>query len=196
MFSGIISHLGKLRSYKKNIFTFEVPSPFAKSLKEGDSVAVNGVCLTIIENGPNFFQIEVMPETLKKTSLVFFKIGDFVNLELPLGTTERFAGHMVQGHIDGMATIKNIKKQGNSRIFTFKIPASLSRLIVEKGSIAVNGISLTVIKTSDDSFTVGIIPYTWNHTMLKMAKVGDKVNVEVDIFAKYLRKFVKGYLKR
>jgi len=106
---------------------------------------------------------------------------------------DRFAGHIVQGHIDGVATVKSIKQKGNSRLFTFEVPKQLGRYIVEKGSIAVNGISLTVIDASNKTFTVGIIPYTWRHTMLSSAKVGDRVNIEVDILAKYLEKLEKAY---
>ena len=193
MFTGIISHLGRVKSYRNSSFTFEVSASLARSLKHGTSIAVNGVCLTVTEKKVKSFQIEVMPETVERTALSDLKIGDFVNLELSMKAADRFAGHIVLGHVDGMATVKSIEKEGNSHIFTFKIPKSLSRYIVEKGSIAVNGISLTVIDTNNKTFTVGIIPYTWRHTMLSSAKVGDRVNIEVDILAKYLEKLEKAY---
>ena len=194
MFTGIISYLGKVKSLQNSQLSVKADRSLIKNLKKGDSVAVDGICLTVIAK-PNFdtFQVEVMPETLVRTALSDLKIGALVNLELSMGIADRFAGHIVQGHIDGVATIKSIQKKGNSRIFTFKIPEKLSRYIVEKGSIAVNGISLTVIETKEDLFTVGIIPYTWQHTMLYVAKVGDQVNIEVDILAKYLEKLEKAY---
>ena len=164
-----------------------------KQVKNGDSVAVNGVCLTVIDKRADLFQVEVMPETLKRTALGGLKSGDIVNLELAMKAADRFAGHIVQGHIDGVATVKSIKQKGNSRLFTFEVPKQLGRYIVEKGSVAVNGISLTVIDTNNKTFTVGIIPYTWRHTMLSSAKVGDRVNIEVDILAKYLEKLEKAY---
>lgn len=168
-----------------------------KNLKKGDSVAVDGVCLTVIAK-PNFntFRVEVMPETLKRTVLGTLGIGDLVNLELAISATDRFAGHIVQGHIDGVAAVDNIKKEGNSHILAFKVSDKLSRYIIEKGSVAINGISLTVIEVKDTRFTVGIIPYTWTHTMLSSAKVGDRVNIEVDILGKYLEKLIKSCLKR
>ena len=194
MFTGIISHLGKVTGFQKNVFTFDAPQSFSKLVKKGDSIAVNGVCLTAISDpGRGQFKVEVMPETLKRTALGDLKKGHIVNLELAMKATDRFAGHLVLGHVDGVATIKSIEKKGNSRLFIFKAPKRLGRYIVEKGSIAVNGISLTIIDAKDQSFVVGIIPYTWHHTMLSKATVGDRVNIEVDILAKYLEKLVKSY---
>ena len=193
MFTGIISHLGKVKSFQNNQLSVRVDRSLIKQVKNGDSVAVNGVCLTVIDKRADLFQVEVMPETLKRTALGGLKSGDIVNLELAMKAADRFAGHIVQGHIDGVATVKSIKQKGNSRLFTFEVPKQLGRYIVEKGSIAVNGISLTVIDASNKTFTVGIIPYTWRHTMLSSAKVGDRVNIEVDILAKYLEKLEKAY---
>lgn len=130
-----------------------------------------------------------MPETAKRTMLGRLKIGDLVNLELPVSLTQLLSGHLVHGHVDGVGTIKKIQKEGNSRLLTITISRDLNKYIVEKGSIAVNGISLTVINVGLD-FTVGIIPYTWQHTMLKQTKLGDSVNIEVDILAKYLEKIL------
>ena len=193
MFTGIISHLGKVKSFQNSQLSVRVDRSLIKQVKNGDSVAVNGVCLTVIDKRADLFQVEVMPETLKRTALGGLKSGDIVNLELAMKAADRFAGHIVQGHIDGVATVKSIKQKGNSHIFTFEVPKQLGRYIVEKGSIAVNGISLTVIDASNKTFTVGIIPYTWRHTMLSSAKVGDRVNIEVDILAKYLEKLEKAY---
>lgn len=198
MFTGIISHIGKFEGYKNKCFVFQVKKSLAKKLKKEESIAIDGVCLTIEKKlGVRpLIQVSVMPETLKKSTLGELKSGDLVNLELPLLANGRIAGHIVQGHIDGVATVINVKKIKNSHIFSFKIPKKLSHYIVEKGSIAVNGISLTVIKAKDNIFSVGIIPYTWEHTILSQAKVGDRVNIEVDILAKYVGKLARGYLKR
>lgn len=196
MFTGIISHLGKVKGYKNNTFKIEAKKSFCRQIKKGSSVAVNGICLTVkAKTGNNLFEVEVIPETLRRTNFSDLKSGDFVNLELPLIASDRFAGHIVQGHVDGMAVVNNIKREGNSHIFTFKVPKLLAGYIVEKGSIAINGVSLTVIGVGNTYFTVGIIPYTWQHTMFGKVKIGDRVNIEVDILAKYLEKLVKGYLE-
>ena len=196
MFTGIISHLGKVESIEGAKFAFSVPASLIKSLKMGSSVAVNGVCLTLT-NSPvgKKFNVNLMPETLKRTSFSNLKKGDFVNLELTMKADSRFEGHIVQGHVDGVAKLGSVKKQGNSRLMTFVVPEPLTRYIAEKGSIAVNGISLTVIRAKNNQFTVGIIPHTWENTMLKQLKTGDKVNVEVDIIAKYLERLVKNVKK-
>jgi len=196
MFTGIISHLGKVESVEGAKFAFSAPTSFVKSLRKGSSVAINGVCLTLKNSpGGRKFDVDLMPESIKRTSFSDLKKGDFVNLEVAMGANERFEGHIVQGHIDGTAKLVSVKKQGNSRLMTFVVPGPLTKYIAEKGSIAVNGISLTVIGTKGNQFTVGIIPYTWENTMLKQLKTGDKVNIEVDILAKYLEKLVKNVKK-
>ena len=196
MFTGIISHLGKVESINAAKFTFSAPASFIKSLRKGSSVAVNGACLTL-KNSPSGrkFSVDLMPESIKRTSFSDLKKGDFVNLELAMGANERFEGHIVQGHVDGVAKLVSVKKQGNSRLMTFVVPEPLTRYIAEKGSIAVNGISLTVIRAKNNQFTVGIIPHTWENTMIKQLKVSDKVNIEVDILAKYLEKLTKNVKK-
>jgi len=188
MFTGIISHLGKVKKIENKTLTFSAGRSFCKKIKKGVSVAVNGVCLTTVTKSQNSFSVEVMPETLRRTTLGNLKKGDLVNLELSLLATGRFEGHIVQGHVDGQATVVNIIKEGNSYLFKFRVGKSLTRYFVEKGSVAVNGISLTVIEAKNNFFTVGIIPYTWENTTFKNLKVGDKVNIEVDILAKYLEK--------
>ncbi|RLE05292.1 MAG: riboflavin synthase [Candidatus Aminicenantes bacterium] len=192
MFTGIISHLGKLKKVKQSRYTFFAPKSLLKKLKKGGSIAVNGVCLTVVSLGKTTFSVDVMPETIKKTSLGDLKPGDYVNLERPVSARGLFEGHIVLGHIDQTGTIVSIRKQGNSWIFRFKAPPSVLKYLVNKGSVAINGISLTVIKTEKDSFTVGIIPHTWKKTMLHFAKPGDRVNIEVDILAKHIKKFLKG----
>ncbi len=192
MFTGIISHLGRLKEVKQSRYTFLAPKSLLKKLKKGGSIAVNGVCLTVVSLGKTTFSVDVMPETIKKTSLGDLRPGDYVNLERPVSASGLFEGHIVLGHIDQTGTIASIKKEGNSRIFRFKAPPSVLKYLVNKDSVAINGISLTVIKTEKNSFTVGIIPHTWKKTMLRFAKPGDRVNIEVDVLAKHIKKFLKG----
>ncbi|MDO8577171.1 MAG: riboflavin synthase [Candidatus Daviesbacteria bacterium] len=191
MFTGIISHLGKLNKKEGSVFIFDAGRNFCKKIKKGMSIAINGVCLTAL-NKPigNYFSVEVMPETLNKTMLGQLKKGNPVNLELPVTPQTYLSGHIVEGHIDGVSKLLDIKLKGNSRILKFSA-SPFTKYIVPKGSIAINGISLTVIEARKDYFTVGIIPFTWDNTMLKLIKTGDLVNIEVDILAKYLEKLIK-----
>ncbi|OGD85619.1 riboflavin synthase subunit alpha, partial [Candidatus Curtissbacteria bacterium RBG_13_35_7] len=175
MFTGIVSYLGKVQSIKSNTLVFEVDKILAKKLKKGDSISINGACLTIENKSVNSFGVHIIGETRKRTNLGLLKSSDLVNLELPMAVNGKFAGHIVQGHIDGVGLVKSIKKERNSCIFSFKVTKFISKYIVEKGSIAVNGVSLTVISVKADSFTVGIIPYTWENTNFKILKTGDKV---------------------
>ncbi len=191
MFTGIVTHLGKIKNKQDTSLAIEAPLSLIRELKKGTSIAVNGACLTVLAKPVDTsFTVEVMPETLSRTMLGKLNDGDQVNLELSVTPVTLLSGHIVQGHIDGVGIVKKIKEAGNSKILTINIPKSLSKYIVEKGSIAVNGISLTVIEARDIYFTVGIIPYTWTHTMIKDLKIRDQVNIETDILAKYLEKLV------
>jgi riboflavin synthase len=191
MFTGIITHIGTIEEIQNNKYKIAADGNLVSKLKQGSSVAVNGTCLTLI-NDPqeNTFLVEVMPETQKKTMLSKIKTGDKVNLETPMSPESLFEGHIVQGHIDGVGEIITITPEGNSHILEIKITPKLSKYLVDKGSVALNGISLTIIKATQNSFTVGIIPYTMEHTMLQYAKVGDMVNVETDVLAKYVEKLL------
>lgn len=192
MFTGIISNLGKLKNRNKTKLTFSTDLTFCKKISKGISIAVNGACLTVFgQPAPSSFSVEVIPETKNKTTLSQLKLNDLVNLELPVTPSSFLAGHLVQGHVDAVTTLLNITKQGNSHLLKFSIPSDLAKYIAEKGSVAVNGISLTVIKVGKNYFTVGIIPYTWNNTMLKTVKINDMVNIEVDILAKYIEKLLR-----
>ncbi len=192
MFTGIIAHIGKLRERKNMIFTFEAKPSLTAKLHSGMSIAVNGACLTVQDKiGKNLFSVEAMPETVKKTTLNSLKINELVNLELPMTIDSFFSGHIVQGHVDGTGFIKKITREKNSRILNIAVPKKLSKYIVEKGSVCVNGISLTVINADSSQFSVGIIPYTWKQTMLSQIKLGDSVNIEADIIAKYIGKLLK-----
>lgn len=192
MFTGIISHLGELKKVGNSVFTFSAPKRFCSQITKGTSVAVNGACLTIFKKDKsNSFSIEIMPETAKKTTLIGLKTGDLVNLELPLTLKSFISGHLIQGHVDAKGLIRKIKQEENSKLFTIQYPTSLYKYIVEKGAISINGISLTVISVQKYYFTIGIIPYTWEHTMLHTVKIGDEVNLEVDIVAKYIEKLLQ-----
>ncbi len=190
MFTGIITHSGKIKEKTTNRLIIEVNDDFQKKLTSGMSVAVNGICLTVVSYDERSFTIDFMPETAKRTNIQYLQKGKLVNLELPATSETFLAGHIVQGHIDAIGKITEIDKQENSYIFTFEIPENISKYIVEKGSIAVNGISLTVIEITDEYFTVGIIPHTWKNTTLHTATIGDFVNLEVDVLAKYLEKLI------
>lgn len=190
MFTGIINNLGKLEKRDGFIFVFSASSQLCKKLTKGASIAVNGICLTVLRKTRNGFSVEVMPETLSRTMLINLKKDDIVNLELPVTPKTFLSGHIIQGHIDGVARVVRAVKDKNGKIIEFSVPINLSRYIVEKGSIAINGISLTVIDTKKDFFTVGIVPFTWNNTMLHTLNLGDLVNIEVDILAKYIEKLI------
>lgn len=191
MFTGIITHLGKVVKKEKAVFTFSADDSLTKQLEAGTSIAVNGVCLTVLEKPQTYeFSVEIMPETQQKTNMSTLKENDLVNLELPATTNSFLSGHIVQGHIDTTAKIIEIKEDGNSHLMTFSINPEFTKYIIEKGSITVNGIALTVITKTNDQFAVGIIPHTWQHTMLHTTKINDQVNIEVDVLAKYIENFV------
>lgn len=191
MFTGIITQLGSCMERSTEGLVLECPKDFADQLSLGSSVSVNGVCLTVASLERKYFGVALMPETWEKTSLGSLTYGVVVNLELALGVNGRFDGHIVQGHVDSVGTIQAIRQSGNSHIFSIAAPLDLTRYMTEKGSLAMNGIALTLMSVSHDSFTLGIIPYTFEHTMLRHATVGDQVNIEVDIIAKYVMKFLK-----
>ncbi len=190
MFTGIITHLGTITDITNATFTFAADASLCKKIEQGTSVAVNGICLTVEKHNQTTFSITIMPQTQKKTMLQTLHVSDTVNLELPVTPQTLLSGHIVQGHVDGVGKIVDMRDEGNSKILTIHIPKNLNKYIVEKGSITLNGISLTVMSVNQTSFTVGIIPYTWKHTMLHMIKIDDLVNIETDVLAKYLEKLV------
>ena len=159
-----------------------------EGMAPGDSVAVNGVCLTVTALNGGSFSVAVMPETLKRTNLGSLSTGDEVNLECPLTLEKGIGGHLVQGHIDGAGRVSSIAPEGEAVMITIKAPSPVMRYIVEKGFIAVDGVSLTVVGCEAASFTVSIVGYTREHTTLGASKVGDEVNLEVDIIAKYVER--------
>ena len=192
MFTGLVQDLGRIVSADRNGegARVTVQTSLAGDLAEGDSVAVNGVCLTATEVGDGSFAADVMNETLSKTSLADVQLGADVNLELPLRPSDRLGGHVVQGHVDGLATIAETRDDGFARRVRFETDPELLRYVVEKGSIALDGVSLTVIEIGDSWFTVSLIPESLERTNLGAAGPGTKVNVEVDVLAKYVERLI------
>ena len=194
MFTGIIEEKGKIEAIKHGaksaVLTIRAEH-ILDDVKIGDSVAVNGVCLTATSVGSNYFTADVMAETLRRSSLGSLKQGSEVNLERAMLLGGRFGGHIVSGHIDGTGTICDIRKDGIAIWFTIAAPPELMQLIVEKGSIAIDGISLTVAKTEQDRFCVSIIPHTAGNTILPEKRKGDTVNLETDIIGKYAAKLLQ-----
>jgi riboflavin synthase len=190
MFTGIIETTARIKkaSVRKGGMVLAIAKPAGWKLQKGDSVSINGVCSTVMSlTGGAVF--EYMPETLLKTSLSGLKAGDYVNLERPLTLNARLDGHLVQGHVDAAGTVGSITKDGNSYRIVVALPrraASFMRYIAAKGSVAVDGISLTVVAAGKNSFSVHLVPYTWEHTAFNSKKRGDAVNIECDIVAKYL----------
>jgi riboflavin synthase len=193
MFTGLVADLGRIADVQRSAdgARIRVDSQLAADLHEGDSVAVNGVCLTATVVGEGAFQAEVMNETLQRSSMRDVQAGTEVNLELPLRATDRLGGHVMQGHVDGVGTISEVRDDGFSRRVTVSAPLELMRYVVEKGSVAVDGVSLTVAELDDRSFTVSLIPETLQRTNLGHAVPGDRVNLEVDVLAKYVEKLIR-----
>ena len=194
MFTGIITEIGTIKKIfhdgENTAFTIVAPQ-ISKNLKIGDSIAINGACHTVVRKTKSNFTVESMPETLKRTNFGDFKVASKVNLERPVGVSGSFDGHFVSGHIDGIAKILAVKKDKNSKIFTLTIPSKLSKLVVEKGSISLDGISLTVISIQKNKIEVGIIPHTLKETNLGIREVGEWVNVEADLLAKHVAKLIQ-----
>lgn len=193
MFTGIIEEIGIVKSVKSKVITIEANKIF-EDLKLGDSVSVNGTCLTVasFENKifPKIFNADITLETLSRTNLGELKSGFKVNLERALTLNGRLGGHIVSGHIDGVGIIKNISKNSDDIKLTIEVSPNLMKYIIEKGSVAVDGISLTVAEVNKNNFSVAIIPHTLKETILYYKKTGDKVNIENDIIGKYVEKLL------
>lgn len=188
MFTGIIESLGQIAQKTHNQLTIKSSGKLVKQLSLGLSISVDGICLTVVDLDQNTFTVDFMPETYQKTNIKNLKVGNLVNLELPATPQTYLSGHIVYGHVDGVAKLLEVKKTGNSQLMKFAISKKLSHYLVEKGSVALNGISLTVIEAGNNYFTIGIIPHTFKNTNLKDLKKGNLVNLEADILAKYLSK--------
>ncbi|MBO4876688.1 MAG: riboflavin synthase [Ruminococcus sp.] len=194
MFTGIIEEVGSVISVTRNGTSSNIRIRASKVLEGtslGDSIAVNGVCLTVTAMGSDWFQADVMNETLSRSSLGSLRSGSPVDLERAMAADGRFGGHIVSGHIDGTGTISDIRNDGIAVWYTVSAPSQILRYIVEKGSIAIDGISLTVAKLTDRDFSVSIIPHTAACTVLSQRKTGDTVNLENDIIGKYVEKLMK-----
>ena len=192
MFTGIIEALGKvekLETEQDNLHIY-CSCPFTSELKIDQSLAHNGVCLTVVDIKNNIYKVTAIKETLDKTNLGTLKINDVVNLERCMPANGRFDGHIVQGHVDQTAICVERKELNGSWLFTFKYDANKGNLTVEKGSVTINGVSLTVVNSKDDSFSVCIIPYTYQHTNFNSIKAESTVNIEFDIVGKYVSKLV------
>ena len=189
MFTGIVEEIGTVKSVQSKVITIEASKIF-DDLHLGDSVAVNGTCLTVSSFDNKIFNADVTQETLNRTNLGSLKNGSKVNLERAMTLSGRFGGHIVSGHIDGGGSIKSMKKDDNAIILTIEVSKHLMKYIVEKGSVAVDGISLTVASLTDNSFSIAVIPHTLKETVSYYKKEGDKVNIENDVIGKYVERLL------
>ncbi|MEI7631326.1 MAG: riboflavin synthase [Actinomycetes bacterium] len=198
MFTGIVEELGRIAHIESlpDAAKLKIEGAVVVSdVKEGDSIAVNGVCLTVVDLGANYFTADVMAETLNRSSLSKVAIGSKVNLERAARLDSRIGGHLVQGHVDAVASVLAIEPNVHWTLIRFTLPLDLARYLVEKGSITVDGVSLTIVEAGPDYFSVSLIPTTLEHTTLGGLTVGDIVNLEVDVIAKYVERLMKGDAK-
>ena len=185
MFTGIVEEVGNISHVSPNSLAVDA-STVMPGLKLGDSIAINGACLTVVECGAGRFAVDLSPETMRRTALGALESGGPVNLERALAAGDRMGGHIVQGHVDGTGRVTSIRTEEDCIILRIRAPKRLMPYIVEKGFVAIDGISLTVVKKGSSSFTLSVIPYTLRNTNLHRIRVGDRVNLEADILAKYV----------
>ncbi|MEL0009424.1 MAG: riboflavin synthase [Flammeovirgaceae bacterium] len=195
MFTGIIESIGTVEKFEKKGKNIEllISSIISSELRVDESLSHNGVCLTVTKRNEKFYSVTIIDESLKKSNFTSIKVGSKINLERSLRMNGRLDGHIVQGHVDDIGYCVKKVDQENSWLFTFKFSEKFSSLIIEKGSICVNGVSLTCFNVSKNYFTVAIIPHTYENTNFGIIDEGDIVNLEFDILGKYLKKMVKGY---
>ena len=188
MFTGIIETLGQVQVVKKEGSNIDltIQSNITNELKIDQSVAHNGICLTVVDIIDDFYKVTAIDETIQKTNLSFWKVGDKINLERAMKLGDRLDGHIVQGYVDQVGECKSIIEIDGSWVFTFEYNFELNNITIEKGSITVNGVSLTVVNSKNNEFSVAIIPYTFENTNFKFFKVGTKVNLEFDVIGKYV----------
>lgn len=191
MFTGIITHTGKVADASRSKIKIRASGLLVRKLKRGASISVNGICLTVTQKESDSFTTDVMPETRVRTNLRYLKRGKLVNLELPTTPNSFLSGHLIQGHVDGAARLEHITKKDSSHILKFSFPPTLSKYVASKGSIAVDGIALTVVEAKRGYFSVSIIPHTWRETAIHAMQIGDAANIEVDVIAKYVEKFMR-----
>ena len=193
MFTGLVEAIGEITEVKAAPagLRMRLSTSLAPELANGDSLAVNGVCLTVVARDGDGVHVDVSPETIRVTTLATAQRGSIMNLERPLRADARVGGHFVQGHVDATGTVEDVRQDGESYWLTVMFPRALAPYIVRKGSIAVNGVSLTVAGVDDRRFDVQIIPYTWTHTNFHAFKAGDDVNLECDILGKYVARAIE-----
>jgi riboflavin synthase len=193
MFTGIVETLGRVRRIEpvRGAARIEIACGL-RALAIGESIAVNGACMTVVMKGRGRFAVEVSPESLRRTALGALRPGSPVNLERSLTLSDRLGGHLVQGHVDGVGRVAAVRPEANAWIYTFEAPPAVARYLVEKGSVAVDGVSLTVAASRGRRFDVAVIPHTARHTTLGERKPGDPVNLEADVLAKYVQKLLAG----
>jgi len=192
MFTGIVEATGEVAAIESasDGTRMRIGAPFAAELSEGQSVSVDGACLTVEEHADEVFEVFLASETLDRTTLGARVVGDPVNVERAMPADGRFDGHLVQGHVDATTAIRAVERVGEDWLYEFDLPAGQSRYVVEKGSIALDGISLTVAEVDAETFTVAIVPTTYEETTLSGKEAGDRVNVEIDVIAKYVEELV------
>ncbi|MCH8207107.1 MAG: riboflavin synthase [Chloroflexi bacterium] len=191
MFTGIVEEVGSVQAIESGRLAISAERVLA-DLEVSHSICVNGACLTVTHRDDSSFSVDVVPETLRRTNLGSLSPGDVVNLERAMGVGDRFGGHVVQGHVDATGTVDAIESEGEALLVTFRAPESIMRYVVEKGFIAVDGTSLTVVNCDGQCFSVTIIPYTRENTVMGTLKTGDSVNLEADIMAKYVERLSSG----
>jgi riboflavin synthase len=193
MFTGLVEAIGTVRGTEPlgEGTRLSIAASFAAELEIGESVAVDGVCLTVVERGEGAFAVEAVRETLARTTVGRLEAGRRVNLERSLAVGDRLGGHFVQGHVDGVATVQAIERQGENRYIDLSLPAAGRPLVAERGSIAVNGVSLTVLALTPDGVRLSIVPHTWAATAFPELETGDPVNVEYDLIARYLQRLIE-----
>lgn len=193
MFTGIIEEIGKIEKITPIAGGFSLRINAEKVIEDlsvNDSVCIDGVCLTVTKKENDAFWVDAVGATLEKTSFDFIKAGTYVNLERSVRLNDRMGGHLVQGHVNGIGIISEIKKLGENYLVKIIIPEDLEKYLIKEGSIAINGISLTIANVNKNEISISIIPHTWQNTNLKYKKLNDKVNVEIDILAKYVEKLL------
>ena len=192
MFTGIIENLSEIKEINKegDNLSISLISEITNELKIDQSLSHNGVCLTVVDINNNIYKVTAIKETILKSSIKEWKIGDIINIERAMKLGDRLDGHMVQGHVDQTAICTKISEENGSWYFYFEYQRS-SNLTIEKGSISINGVSLTIVESMDNGFSVAIIPYTYDNTNFKNIKVGDLVNIEFDMIGKYIQKIIK-----
>lgn len=189
MFTGLVEELGKVRSLSRGTHSIRLTIAAEKVLhdvKMGDSIAVDGACLTVVDFTTGTFTVDVMPETFDRTTLSLRKSGDTVNLERTLRVGDRLGGHIVSGHVDSIADLVSVTPRDNANILRVQVPRQLAPFMIPQGSVAVDGVSLTIVDCGEDWFEVSLIPHTWDVTILSGKRAGDKVNVETDVLGKYI----------